>query len=126
MNDITNRKDIELMVDTFYGSVREDDLLGPVFNRVIKNNWPKHLDTMYRFWQTVLLHEFAYKGSPFVPHRKLPVEAHHFERWIYHFNSSMDENLAGKIAEEAKLRAHKMAEMFMYKLNINSNKKRNT
>jgi|AntRauTorcE11898_2_1112593.scaffolds.fasta_scaffold24912_3 hemoglobin len=126
MNDITNRKDIELMVDTFYGSVREDDLLGPVFNRVIKNNWPKHLDTMYRFWQTVLLHEFAYKGSPFVPHRKLPVEAHHFERWIYHFNSSMDENFAGKIAEEAKLRAQKMAEMFMYKLNTNSNKKRNT
>jgi hemoglobin len=50
MNDITNRKDIELMVDTFYGSVREDDLLGPIFNRVIRNNWPKHQDTMYRFW----------------------------------------------------------------------------
>lgn len=50
MADITNRKDIELMVDTFYAEVREDDLLGPIFNRIIKDNWSKHLDTMYRFW----------------------------------------------------------------------------
>lgn len=120
MNDITNRKDIKFMVDTFYGAVREDELLGPIFNAAIKDNWTKHLDTMYRFWQTVLLHEFTYKGSPFVPHRKLPIEPHHFERWLHHFNTSMDENFAGKIAEEAKWRAQKMAEMFMYKLNSNS------
>lgn len=120
MKEITNRKDIELMVDSFYGAIREDELLGPVFNGVIKNNWTKHLDTMYRFWQTVLLHEFAYKGSPFVPHRKLPIEAHHFERWLYLFNTSLDKNFSGKIAEEAKFRAQKMAEMFMYKLKSNS------
>jgi len=120
MNDITNREDIELMVDTFYRAVREDELLGPIFNGVIKNNWPKHLDTMYRFWQTVLLQEIAYKGSPFVPHKKLPIGPHHFERWVYHFNTSMDKNFMGKIAEEAKWRGQRMAEMFMYKLNTNS------
>ena len=120
MKDIINRKDIELMVDTFYGEVRKDDLLGPIFNGVIKDNWTKHLDTMYRFWQTVLLHEIAYKGSPFVPHRKLPIEAQHFERWVCHFNNSMDKNFEGKVAEEAKWRASKMAEMFMYKLSSHS------
>lgn len=120
MEDITNREDIELMVDTFYAEVREDDLLGPIFNRTIKDNWPKHLDTMYRFWQTVLLHEIAYKGSPFLPHKKLPIEAHHFERWVEHFNNSIDKNFKGKVAEEAKWRASKMAEMFKYKLNSNS------
>ena len=120
MKEITNKEDIELMVDTFYGAIRKDELLGPIFKGVIQNNWPNHLDTMYRFWQTVLLHKFAYKGSPFEPHRKLPVEAHHFERWIHHFNTSLDKNFSGKIAEEAKLRAQKMAEIFMYKLNANN------
>ncbi len=120
MKDIVNRKDIELMVDSFYDLVREDELLGPIFNDAINDNWPKHLDTMYRFWQTVLLHEFAYKGSPFTPHRKLPLEAYHFESWLYLFNMSMDKNFTGKIAEEAKWRAKKMAEMFMHKLNTNS------
>lgn len=120
MKDIENRNDIELMVDTFYDLVRKDDLLGPIFNQVIKDNWPKHLDTMYRFWQTVLLHEFAYKGSPFLPHSKLPIDEHHFERWLKLFNTCLDKNFEGKIADEAKWRAQKMAEMFMYKLNANS------
>ncbi len=120
MKDIENRKDIELMVNSFYALVQEDKLLGPIFNGVINDEWPKHLDTMYRFWHTVLFHEPAYKGSPFSPHRKLPLQAHHFERWLYHFNNSMNQNFTGKIADEAKWRAQKMAEMFMYKLNNNS------
>lgn len=117
MKDITDRKDIELMVDTFYGSVQEDMLLGPIFKSVINDKWTQHLDTMYRFWQTILLHEYAYKGSPFLPHRNLPLEARHFERWLALFNTSIDMNFDGKLAEDAKQRAKKMAEMFMYKLN---------
>lgn len=120
MKDIANRKDIELMVDTFYDTIKEDSLLGPVFNSVIKDNWPKHLDTMYRFWQTILLREYVYKGSPFHPHRKLPIEKPHFERWLMLFDTAMDQNFTGKIAEEAKMRAQKMAEMFMYKLTSNN------
>lgn len=120
MKDIANRKDIELMVDTFYRTIQEDELLGPIFNGVIKDNWPKHLDKMYGFWQTILLHEYAYKGSPFHPHRKLPIEAHHFERWLLLFNTAMDKNFVGKLSDEAKMRAQKMAEMFMYKLNSNN------
>lgn len=120
MKEITNRDDIELMVDTFYSAVRTDELLAPIFNKVIKDNWAIHLETMYRFWQTVLLHEFAYKGSPFAPHRKLPIRAHHFERWIYLFDTAMNKNFNGELAEEAKLRARKMAEMFMNKLKSNS------
>ncbi|EDM44479.1 SEC-independent protein translocase protein TATC [unidentified eubacterium SCB49] len=120
MKDITDRKDIELMVDTFYSAIQKDELLGPIFNNLIKDKWPEHLDKMYRFWQTILLHEYAYKGSPFAPHRKLPLKAHHFERWLYLFNTSMDKNFKGQLADEAKTRGEKMAEMFMYKLNSHS------
>ena len=120
MKDISNIKDITLMVDTFYEAIRSDTLLGPIFSGVIQDNWTKHLDTMYRFWQTILLNEFAYKGSPFAPHRKLPLEAHHFERWLDLFDSSIDQNFKGKKVEEAKWRAQKMAEMFQYKLKSNN------
>lgn len=120
MKDIENRRDIELMVDTFYGVIQKDDILGPIFNGTIKDNWPRHLDTMYRFWQTMLLQKYIYNGSPFAPHRKLPIEAHHFERWLHHFNKAIDTNFSGKITDEAKMRAEKMAKMFMYKLKSNS------
>ncbi|RDK89181.1 group III truncated hemoglobin [Marinirhabdus gelatinilytica] len=120
MKEIKDRKDIEIMVDTFYTAVRKDDLLGPIFNGIIKDNWSQHLDTMYRFWQTVLLHEYAYKGSPFMPHRKLPINEQHFDRWLQLFKSSIDENFKGKAADEAKWRAEKMAEMFLIKLNNKS------
>ena len=120
MKDIENRKDIELLVDTFYGTVREDELIGPIFNKVIKDGWAKHIDIMYRFWQTVLLNEHTYRGSPFIPHRELPLQQHHFDRWLYHFYTTVDGLFKGQVADEAKWRAQKMAQMFLVKLYNNS------
>lgn len=120
MKDIETRDDVIVMVNRFYDSVRTDDLLGPIFNKVIGDHWAIHLEKMYSFWQTVLLHEFAYKGSPFPPHRKLPIEAKHFDRWLALFNASIDKEFAGKTTEDAKVRVIKMAEMFQYKLSSNS------
>ena len=114
--DILNIEDIRLLVDTFYEKVRKDELLSPVFNAVIKDNWPAHLEKMYRFWQTVLLGEHTYFGSPFQPHVKLPIEKIHFERWLKLFFQNIDEQFEGEKAEEAKTRSFKMAEMFQYKL----------
>ena len=73
-NEIISLTDIKLLVDTFYGKVREDELLKDVFNNKIQDRWPEHLEKMYRFWQTVLLEEHTYYGSPFLPHAKLPVD----------------------------------------------------
>lgn len=52
--EIENIADIKILVDTFYNQVRNDELLSPIFNGIIKDNWPAHLEKMYRFWQTVL------------------------------------------------------------------------
>jgi hemoglobin len=71
---------------------------------------------MYRFWQTVLLEEHTYYGSPFAPHANMPVDAEHFERWIKLFTETVDELFSGEVADEAKWRAGKMAEMFNYKI----------
>lgn len=114
--EILTLEDIKLLVDSFYDKVRTDDLLSPVFNGVIKDNWPVHLEKMYRFWQTVLLEEHTYYGSPFPPHAKLPIEKKHFEKWLALFQATIDDLFTGKLAEEAKWRSNKMAEMFLYKI----------
>lgn len=113
---ILSLEDIQKLVDTFYDKVRLDELIGPIFNQRIQNRWPEHLAKMYRFWQTVLLGEHTYFGSPFPPHASLPVEWEHFERWLQLFNTTVDELFIGEKADEAKWRANKMAKMFNYKI----------
>jgi hemoglobin len=115
-NDIVNIHDIKALVDVFYTKVRQDELLSPIFNEVIKNNWISHLQTMYNFWQTLLLGEKTYYGSPFGPHSKLPIEKKHFDQWLKLFFDTIDEQFSGSKAEEAKSRAEKMAQMFLHKI----------
>jgi hemoglobin len=114
--DILNLEDIKILVDTFYDKVREDQLIGPIFDERIQNRWPEHLAKMYTFWQTVLLGEHTYFGSPFPPHANLPIEQNHFERWLALFAETLNELFTGEVAKEAIWRANKMALMFQYKI----------
>ena len=115
--EISTMEDVRLLVDTFYGKIREDALLSPIFNGIIRDRWPEHLEKMYRFWQTVLLGEHTYMGSPFPPHASLPVDKSHFEQWLRLFKETLDELFSGERANEAKWRADKMAEMFQLRIN---------
>lgn len=120
-NDILKLDDIKLLVDTFYENVRKDELIGPIFEGIIQDRWPEHLEKMYRFWQTVLLEEHTYHGSPFAPHAKLPVGIEHFERWIGIFSQTVDQLFTGEKADEARMRATKMAQMFHHKIEYYKN-----
>lgn len=115
-NDIKNFDDIKRMVDTFYGKIREDEKLKDIFNNKIGNRWTEHLEKMYRFWQTVLLEEHTYYGSPFLPHAKLPVDATHFEQWLHIFCETVDSLFVGENATRAKWQGQRMAEMFHSKI----------
>ena len=115
--DITTLEDIKLLVDNFYTTVQKDGFIGPIFNTKIGDHWPEHLEKMYRFWQTILLEVHSYSGSPFPPHKHLPVDKEHFDRWIEIFVTTVDTLFEGTIANEAKMRAKNMAEMFNYKIN---------
>ncbi|KAA9037168.1 group III truncated hemoglobin [Ginsengibacter hankyongi] len=113
---IASLDDIKRLVDTFYEKVRKDELIGPIFDDRIHDRWPQHLEKMYTFWQTVLLGEHTYYGSPFPPHAGLPVSHIHFEKWMELFIQTVDELFIGEIAEDAKWRAGKMAELFESKI----------
>lgn len=114
-HDIKTMYDIRSLVDTFYGTVREDDLIGPIFLGKI-TDWSVHLEKMYRFWQTILLEEYTYNGAPFPPHATLPIQRTHFDRWLNLWYQTVDSLFQGKVAEEAKWRGERMAGVFLSKL----------
>ncbi|MGF1922844.1 MAG: group III truncated hemoglobin [Bacteroidia bacterium] len=119
--DILNVEDVKLLVDDFYERVRDNELLSPIFNDVIGENWPIHLEKMYGFWQTILLDVQSYSGSPFLKHAKLPIQKEHFDSWIELFCQTVDSHFTGIKADEAKWRAARMSEMFQYKLDYYKN-----
>jgi len=120
--ELNSLEDIKILVDRFYEKVRDDALLGPIFNGVIDGRWPEHLEKMYTFWQTVLLRDHTYYGSPFAPHAHLPIEGKHFDRWIALFFETLDTDFEGEKAIEAKWRARKMADMFQMKIEYYRNR----
>ena len=119
--DITTMDDVRLLVNTFYDKVRDDSSLSPIFESKIQDRWPEHLNKMYRFWQTVLLGEHTYKGSPFIPHATLPVQLVHFETWLSLFNTTVDDLFKGPKADRAKWQGQRMAEMFHSKIKYYKN-----
>ncbi|MGA0605404.1 group III truncated hemoglobin [Phenylobacterium sp. VNQ135] len=73
---------IRTQVHTFYARVREDEVLGPVFNAAI-DDWDEHLSKLCDFWSSVLLVTGRFKGSPMAAHARTPgVEVAHFPRWL--------------------------------------------
>ena len=118
MQEIKNLDDIKQMVDTFYDKVNKDKELSYIFNDFAKINWVTHLPIMYSFWSKLLLGEGDYRGNPFQKHIPLPIESHHFDRWVELFKQNIDKQFIGEIAEEAKLRAENIAYVFDNKLSM--------
>jgi hemoglobin len=116
MEDIKDLSSIKVLVDDFYGKVRADSLLGPVFSAVIKDDWQSHLDKMYAFWNAALFGVPGFKGNPFARHAPLPIAAGHFTRWIHLFEQTIDERFKGPKASETKTKAGLMSMMFQSKL----------
>jgi hemoglobin len=117
-NDIRRVEDIKILVFTFYERVKNDDLLSTIINDQTIPNWSDHLALMCQFWQTILLNKEPYKGTPAKKHVDLPIGNQHFDRWITVFHQTLDDLYFGPVTEEAKFHAHKMAEVFRYKLEL--------
>lgn len=123
--DIENRDDVFLLVSEFYRKVRKDEVLGPFFNRVIKD-WDAHIERLTTFWETSLFMtrklENRYHGNPLQVHIEVDQENDntitemHFGLWMNLWFATLDELFDGEYAQNAKNRARKMGS-FMY-LNI--------
>ena len=125
--DISNRTDIQLLVDTFYTKVRADETIGYLFNDVAKVNWELHLPRMYDFWENILFQTGGFKGNPMVAHVKLhqqsPLTAAHFEQWLKLFLATVDELFEGDKTELIKQRARSIATMMQIKVHPSNDPK---
>lgn len=111
--DPANREDIALLVDRFYAKVREDDVIGPVFNRVVAD-WPEHLDKLTNFWSTVMTGAGLYKGNPMMVHLPIPeMDREHLERWLILWQQTTEELFEAGVAETFLGKALMVGERFV-------------
>jgi hemoglobin len=106
-----NEANIALLVQTFYGRAREDDLLGPVFNAAVAD-WDHHLAQLTDFWSSMMLKTGRYNGRPMRPHLVLPLTGAHFDRWLLLFEPTVREIFDKDVADAINLRARRIADSF--------------
>lgn len=83
---------IARMVHAFYGRIRADAALGPVFDAAIADRWPAHLERMVAFWSSVALHTGGYSGKPVPAHARLDgLSPELFQRWLALFRETLHE-----------------------------------
>jgi hemoglobin len=71
------------LVHAFYARVREDRVLGPIFDRAIGETWDTHLAKLCDFWSSVMLATGRFQGRPMQVHNRLPdIRTEHFGRWL--------------------------------------------
>ena len=99
------------LVDLFYGRVRKDDLIGPVFNRAI-DDWPEHLDRLKAFWSSVMLTSGRYKGRPLPAHVKHgdSIRQASFDRWLELWREATEDVLPPAAAAAMQEKAGRIAE----------------
>lgn len=118
MSDIETEADVRLLVDEFYGAIRGDALLNPIFTDVAQVDWTRHLPKMYAFWNNLILGLPGYTGAPFAPHITLPIGREHFSRWLELFRATVDRFFSGARAQRAKDAAGSIAHTFAMRLGV--------
>jgi len=97
---------IRTLVFTFYGRVREDPVLSPIFEEHIGDRWDTHLEKMCDFWSTVLYATGRYRGNPLVVHARIPgIGTPHFDRWLELFEEVAFETLSPDMAQDVVARS---------------------
>ncbi|QUS39776.1 group III truncated hemoglobin [Tardiphaga alba] len=106
-----NEENITLLVRTFYGRAREDDLIGPIFNAAVAD-WDHHIAQIADFWSSMMLKTGRYNGRPMRPHLMLPLKGEHFDRWLQLFEPTVHEIFPAEVAEMFIIRARRIADSF--------------
>ncbi len=101
---------ITQLVHGFYADVRQDPLLGPVFERALHGQWDTHLERLVDFWSTVALGTRSFKGDVFARHMALTgVTPAHFAAWVGLWQQHTSLWLAPEVAQDLQVAAHGIA-----------------
>lgn len=123
MEQLSSRADVDLLVRRFYQKVREDGVLGPVFDHVV-SNWDRHLVHLSDFWEMILFQSGpgAGKFNPAQVHREVDrewdhgISQVHFGIWLQLWFETIDGYFVGEKAELAKEHARRMAHFLFMRI----------
>lgn len=79
---IGGREGIFNLLRHFYADVRQDPLIGPIFNTQI-DDWKHHLQIIASFWETLTGGPRTYARPLPKKHLPLQLREEHFERWLF-------------------------------------------
>jgi hemoglobin len=115
-DDVTEEA-IACLIDTFYGRIRHDPRLGPIFDGHIVDQWPRHLATMRAFWSSVMLGSRRYSGNPVMTHAGISeLQPDDFQRWLALFGATCDELCTPEVAAAFRDRAERIAQSLQFAL----------
>ena len=105
------------VVACFYGKVRADARLAPVFEDAIED-WPAHVEKLSAFWSSVMLTSGRYKGNPMAAHLRLGprVNPALFARWLELWGEAAAETMAPEVAAVLRAKAARIAASLQHAL----------
>jgi hemoglobin len=109
--DMITEEALARLIPAFYGRVRQDPLIGPVFNAAI-HDWDEHLGKLTAFWSSVMLTSGRYKGSPMAAHLRHvdEITPEMFERWLAIWDETTADLMAPEAARALQDRAARIGE----------------
>ena len=88
---LCSEDEIDRLVRRFYGRVRQDGLLGPVFEAHV-HDWEEHMQHLVDFWSALLRGTRRFLGAPMQKHMVIDeLREELFERWLVLFRQTTAE-----------------------------------
>jgi hemoglobin len=100
------------VVFAFYDTVRVDDLLGPIFEEALGDDWKPHIENICLFWLSATRLGSGYKASNFIPaHMKhSSIRQEQIPRWLHLFRETVAERCTPEAAAALIDIAERMAD----------------
>lgn len=110
VTELCTENEVSSLVHGFYARVREDEVLGPVFDARI-DDWDHHLAKLVDFWSSILRRTGRFTGAPMPKHAALPgLTAELFQRWLRLFRENAAAQPNRVMGEQACVMAERIAQ----------------
>jgi hemoglobin len=121
MTDMITEESLAELVPAFYARVRQDALIGPLFNEAV-DDWGEHLGKLTAFWSSVMLTSGRYKGSPMVAHLRHidAIKPVMFERWLEIWAETTADLMPPEAAAAMQEKAARIAESLQLGLSFHA------
>jgi len=97
-----------------------DPSIGAFFTEIAQINLKEHLPHICDFWEQQLFYSGNYKKNVLQIHQELHIKKTlqkiHFDRWLHLFDTTIDQNFSGTLANLMKIRALSIATVIQMKI----------